>query len=97
MNFTEEEIINYADKLLIGLSTKEARDILEEFSLIDKNIDQINEIEGIENIEPAFMPYDLYVADLREDISEESTPVEDILANTKDKLGREIRVPKVVE
>lgn len=97
MNFTKENIIKYADKLLIGLSDKEAETIFEEFSIIDKNIDQINLIPNIENEEPAFMPYDLYVATLREDIPEESTDVDLILSNTKDKLGREIRVPKVVE
>ena len=97
MNFTKEEIIDYANKLLIGLSDEEAETILNEFSIIDKNIDQINEIPNLKNVEPAFMPYDLYVANLREDKAEESVDIDDILANTKDKDGREIRVPKVVE
>ena len=97
MNFTKEEIIDYANKLLIGLSDEEANTILEEFSVIDKNIDQINEIEGLDKLEPAFMPYDLYLASLRDDTACESTLIDDILANTKDKEGREIRVPKVVE
>ena len=95
--FNKEDIIKYADKLLIGLSDKEADDILDEFSLIDKNIDQINEIPNLKDITPAFMPYDLYVANLREDIVEESTSIDEILANAKDVDGREIRVPRVVE
>ena len=97
MNFTKEEIIGYANKLLIGLSDEEANTILDEFSIIDKNIDQINEIPDLDKQEPAFMPYNLYVAHLREDNIEQSLDVDDILANTKDKMGREIRVPKVVE
>lgn len=95
--FNEEEIIKFADKLLIGLSLDEAKMISEEFEIIDKNIDQINAIEGLSEVEPAFMPYDLYVATLREDEAKESVNIDDILANTKDKLGREIRVPKVVD
>ncbi len=95
--FNEEEIIKFADKLLIGLSPSEAKMISEEFEIIDKNIDQINDIDGLNEVEPAFMPYDLYVATLREDEAKESASVDDILANTKDKLGREIRVPKVVD
>ena len=95
--FSKEDIKKYADKLLIGLTEKETNDIQEEFAIIDKNIDQINQIEGIENVEAAFMPYDLYVATLREDIAEKSVDVDTILSNTKDKLGREVRVPKVVE
>jgi len=95
--FTKEDIISYADKLLIGLSDEEATTLLDEFDIIDKNIDQINEIPNIESQEPAFMPFDLYVAHLREDVAEESVDIDDILANTKDKDSREIRVPKVVE
>ena len=95
--FTKEEIIAYADKLLIGLSDDEAEMILNEFSIIDKNIDQINEIPNLKDIEPAFMPYNMYFATLREDVCEESVDINEILANTKDKMGREIKVPKVVE
>ena len=52
MNFTKEEIIDYADKLLIGLYPDEAQTILDEFSVIDKNIDQINEIDNLSEVEP---------------------------------------------
>lgn len=96
MNFTKEEIIDYADKLLIGLYPDEAQIILDEFSVIDKNIDQINEIDNLSDVEPLFMPYDLYRATLREDIAESSSNIEDILSNCKDVDGREIKVPKVV-
>ena len=97
MNFTKEEIIDYADRLLIGLYPDEAQTILDEFSVIDKNIDQINEIDNLSEVEPLFMPYDLYRATLREDVPEESVNIEDILANCKDVDGREIKVPKVVK
>ena len=95
--FTKEDIINYADKLLIGLSEEEAGMILDEFSIIDKNIDQINEIENLQDVEPLFRPFDLYTTDLREDVVEDSNDIDDILFNCKDTLDREIRVPKVVE
>ena len=95
--FTEDEIIKYADKLLIALTDDEALTIQSEFAVIDKNIDQINLIDGLQGIEPMFMPYDLYVASFREDSPEESADIDDILSNTKDKLDREIRLPKVVE
>ena len=95
--FSEDEIIKYADKLLIGLSSEEAKTIYEEFEYIDKNLAQINDIPELTNITPAFMPYDLYVATLREDEVKESVDVDEALANTKEKEGREIKVPKVVE
>ncbi len=97
MKFTKEKIIDYADKLLIGLSDDEAETILSEFDVIDQSINQINEIDGLSDIEPATSPFDLYIASLREDKAEESVDIDDLLANTKDCVDREIRVPKVVE
>ena len=48
MNFTKEEIIDYADKLLIGLTEEEVKMVLDEFEIIDKNIDLINKISNID-------------------------------------------------
>jgi len=95
--FNRDDIINYADKLLIGLSDTEADTILSEFELIDQNIDQINKIDGLSEIEPSFMPFDLYEGVLREDEVKPSVDVDEILSNTKEKIGREIKVPKVVD
>ena len=50
--FTKEMVDDYADKLLIGLTPEENKMVLDEFEIIDKNINIINEIEGIEEIEP---------------------------------------------
>lgn len=94
--FTIEEIIDYADKLLIGLSKEEASSIKEEFSCIDKNIDKINNIPNLQNVTPSAFPFNLYAASLREDVAEPSVPVELLLANDKDVEGREVKVPKVV-
>ena len=55
--FTIEEIIDYADKLLIGLSKEEATSIKEEFSCIDKNIDKINNIPNLQSITPSAFPF----------------------------------------
>ena len=45
MKFTKEMVDNYADKLLIGLTEEENKMVLDEFEIIDKNIDLINEIK----------------------------------------------------
>ena len=50
--FTREMVNDYADKLLIGLTEDENKMVLDEFDIIDKNISIINNIEGIENVEP---------------------------------------------
>ena len=97
MKFTSEMVNEYADKLLIGLTEEENAMVLAEFEEIDKSINLINEIEGIENVEPMSFCLDDFEYELREDIVEESTNIDDLLSNCDDYINDEVRVPKVVE
>ena len=94
--FTKELVDDLADKLLIGLSPEENEMVLSEFDEIDANIDLINEIDGIDKVEPMTHCLDDFVYELREDVAVEGLPIEDILANSDDTEDREIVVPKVV-
>lgn len=94
--FTKEMVDEYADKLLIGLTEEENSMVLEEFEIIDETINTINEIEGIEEVEPMTHTLDDFEYELREDIKEESVPIEDLLSNCDRHNGREVEVPKVV-
>lgn len=94
--FTSEMVDDYAEKLLIGLTDEENKMVLDEFEIIDQNIDIINEIEGISEIEPMTHALDDFVFSLREDEAKESIPIEDALRNAGKVEGREIEVPKVV-
>ena len=94
--FTKEMVNSYADKLLIGLTEEENMNVLNEFEEIDRQIDLINEIFGIEEVEPMTHCLDDFVYELREDVVEESSSLEDILANSDQVIEREISVPKVV-
>lgn len=94
--FTKEMVDNYADKLLIGLTEEENKQVLEEFEDIDKSIDLINKIPNINEVEPMTHTLDDFVYELREDEVEESVPVEDLLKNSDVVRDREIEVPKVV-
>lgn len=94
--FTKEMVDAYADKLLIGLTDEENKMVLDEFEIIDKNIDLINEIEGIELVEPMTHTLDDFTYELREDVVEDSIPIEELLKNCDDYEGREVVVPKVV-
>ena len=95
--FTKEMVDDYAEKLLIGLTDEENKMVLDEFEAIDKNIDLINEIPDIESVEPMTHALDDFVFELREDVAQESIPIEDALRNAGATDGREIEVPKVVE
>ena len=94
--FTSEMIEDYANKLLIGLTKEEIDMVLEEFNTIDETINTINQIEGLDNVEPMTHCLDDFIYELREDREEESIPVEEILQNCDDKTDREVIVPKVV-
>ena len=86
--FTKEMVNNYSDK--------ENLNVLNEFDEIDRQIDLINEISGIEEVEPMTHCLDDFVYELREDVIEKSSSLEDILANSDQVIEREISVPKVV-
>lgn len=94
--FTKEMVNDYADKLLIGLTEEENKQVLDEFEIIDESIDLINKIPNIENIEPMTHCLDDFIYELREDISEDSINIEELLQNCDDKTDREVSVPKVV-
>ena len=94
--FTKELVDDLANKLLIGLSDEENEMVLSEFENIDRNIDLINEIDGISEVLPMTHCLDDFVYELRSDEIVESVPVEDLLRNSDDTEGREIVVPKVV-
>lgn len=95
--FTKEMVDDYADKLMIGLTEEENKMVLDEFEIIDKNIDLINEIKDLDKIEPMSHCLDDFVYELREDVIEESIPIEDLLKNCDKTKDREVKVPKVVQ
>ena len=94
--FTKEMVDDYADKLLIGLTEEENKMVLEEFEIIDKNIDLINKIPDISKVEPMTHALDDFEYVLREDVVEPSVPIEQLLQNCDDYENDEVVVPKVV-
>lgn len=95
--FTEEKVEKLANLLMIGLTSEEKKMVFEEFAVIDKNINKINEIPDIEKVEPMTHALDDFVFELRSDVAEESVPIDELLQNCEDKTEREVAVPKVVE
>lgn len=95
--FTKELILNYADKLLIGLSDEEVDMLLKEFDVINQNMEKINEIKGLENINPAHFPQDCEISALRDGNEERMIDIDKALSNCDKFIDREVEVPKVVE
>ncbi len=97
MDFNEQTIDKLADLLMIGLTPEENKMVLDEFEIIDNNINKINKIDGIEKVTPMTHALDDMTCELREDVAEESPSIEELLSNCDFKDGREVEVPKVVE
>lgn len=94
--FTSEMVDDYADKLLIGLTKEENKQVLDEFEIIDKNIDLINAIPNIKDVEPMTHTLDNFEYELREDVVEDSVDIDELLQNCDKVKDREVKVPKVV-
>lgn len=93
--FTKELIENYADKLLIGLTETETNNLLDEFEVIEENMNLICEIDGIKDVEPQHYPFIMKCIprDGKQVINDD---IKDILKNSDKVSDREIEVPKVV-
>ena len=94
--FTKEMIDDYADKLLIGLTEEEKDMIVSEFDIINESIQAVTEIPNISSVEPMTHALDDFEFQLREDVAQESIPIDELLRNSYDEDGAEIVVPKVV-
>ena len=95
--FTKEMVDKYANLLLIGLSSEENKMVLDEFDIIDKTCDSVNEIDNIENVVPMTHCLDDFYADLSDDVAIDNVNTEDLLKNAGNKTDSEIEIPRVVE
>ena len=94
--FTKELVDDYAKKLYISLTEEENDLVLKEFDLIEKEMNLIADYPGLESVEPMVHTLDDFVYELREDVVEDSVPIEDLLQNCDVVRDREVEVPKVV-
>ncbi len=95
-DFTPELVDFLAGNLLIGLSEEENSWVLKELKKCDEAIKRLIEVDNIGDIEPMTHCLDNFVYELREDVAEESVPVDDLLSNCDSYIDTEIKVPKVV-
>jgi aspartyl/glutamyl-tRNA(Asn/Gln) amidotransferase C subunit len=97
MKFTREMVDKYAKDLLIGLTAEENKMVLDEFEIIDENMEKINQIADISEETAMTHPLEDYEIVLREDEVTEELSLEEVLQNAKNTTDEEIVVPKVVE
>ncbi|MDY5441345.1 MAG: Asp-tRNA(Asn)/Glu-tRNA(Gln) amidotransferase GatCAB subunit C [Candidatus Enteromonas sp.] len=91
-----EVLHDAANRLLFTMSEEEYQTLLDEFSVLTKQMDTIGKIEGLDTYEPMTFPFECSTSFLRED--EPDTPLdrEDALRNAGNVQDNEIKLPKVV-
>ena len=94
--FTKEMIEDYADKLLIGLSDEECDLLLKEFDVIKEKMEIIENIDGINKVEPLSFPQDIKTKEYRSGKDTSNIKTADALSNCEDKIEDVVIVPKVV-
>lgn len=93
---TKKDLENYAERLMFRMDEKEYDTLLHEFDIILKQMDLIGDIKGIEQVVPMTFPF-IIEKQLRPDDIKEMITIDEALSNVKEKVGNEIKVPKVVE
>ena len=93
---TKEKLKDYAAKLMFDMDDEGYDRTLEEFETVEKHMELIGEIEGIDSVEPMTFPYVIYHAHLREDEAKDCLTNDEVLANAKESKANQVKVPKVV-
>lgn len=91
----KEELKQLANNLYFDMDDKEYETLEKEFNVILKEMDKIDKFEGIENVEPLIHPFKIE-RHLRNDKVKNIITTSEFLSNVKEKIGDEVKVPKVV-
>ena len=97
MSELNKEIIKKcANNLMFELTDEECTTLVGEFEVLFAQMEELNKLEGIDEVEPMVFPFEVTTDFLREDIEGEPLKVEEVLANAKDVKEGQIKLPKVV-
>ena len=92
----KEVLKDAAKRLLFEMSEQEYDTLLKEFDVVIKQMELIGKIEGVDDYTPMTFPFDCTTTYLREDIPARPLSKDEALRNAKNKLGGQIKLPKVV-
>lgn len=85
-----------ANKLMFDMSEDEYDVLLKEFETLQKQLENIATIDGIDEATPMTFPFDCSNDYLRDDEPETPLDRDVALSNAKDVVDGQIRLPKVV-
>lgn len=92
----KETLRECARNLKFELEEEQLDLLVEEFDSIIAQMSYLGEIEGIDKVDPLTFPIKEHKTFLAEDEPLEPLANEEALANTKNKLGNQVKIPKVL-
>ena len=93
---TKEVLQEAANKLMFDMSDEQYETLLEEFDTINKQMELISRIPGVDETKPMTFPFEITNPFLREDVPETPLDRDEALKNAKDVVDGKISLPKVV-
>lgn len=92
----KDVLVDASSRLLFTLKEEELDTLLEEFKILQAQMEMMKEVEGLEKYEPMTFPFDVSVDYLRDDVPSEPLSRDDVLKNAGSVKDGEIKLPKVV-
>lgn len=92
----KEVLKDAASRLMFDMSDEQYDTLLNEFDIMIKQMKLIGDIEGVDNVEPMTFPFCVTTDYLRDDEVCEPLSKEEVLANAKEVVDGQIKLPKVV-
>lgn len=93
----KEKLRKYAKLLMFDMKEEEYETLQEEFEIILKQMDLIEQIPNIKDVKPMAFPFINTDASLREDEVKDYLTTGEVLANVKHQVDDQVKIPKVVE
>lgn len=93
----KEKLQKYAKLLMFDMKDEEYSTLQDEFDIILKQMDLIEQIPNIKDVAPMTFPFINTDATLREDEVKDYLTTGEVLANTKHQVDDQVKIPKVVE
>ena len=96
---TRDKLEKYAKNLMFEMNEDEYKTLEDEFNIILKQMEFIDNIDDINEVIPMTFPFDLDLDDrcLREDTYNNEISFDDMKVNINEYKNNMIKVPKVVE
>lgn len=85
-----------AHGLLFDMSEEQYQTLMSEFDVVTAQMKIIGENKELDKVERMVFPFEVSTTEMREDVPCEPLPREEALRNANNKIGGQIKLPKVV-